>query len=204
MEVKKLLGQNSKLKKDGIYQFDLPAYKSKTGMITCPNAKTCIANCYARQGTYVFSNVQAKYEYNLEISLRDDFVEIMDKEIKATKKLHTLRLHSSGDIYSREYFQKWLKIASLNPNIQFYAYTKSFDLVQWSMLPSNFKIIQSEGGVLPIDKSKPHAIVYKDETIIPKDYSNASESDMIAVKNNNIALVWHGTKKPVYNGFIQQ
>ena len=204
MEIKKLLGQNSKLKKDNIWQFDLPAYKSKTGMITCPNAKSCIANCYARQGTYVFSNVQAKYEYNLEISLRHDFVEIMDKEIKSKKKLKVLRPHSSGDYYSREYAQKWIKIAELNPSIMFYSYTKSWNLFFGLTLPNNFKLIQSEGGILEVDKTKAHAIVYKDETIIPKNYSDASSSDMVAVMNNNIALTFHGTRKPVYNGFIQQ
>jgi len=201
--MKQLLTQNSKLKKDGIFNFDIPAYQSKTGLITCPNAKTCIANCYARQGTYRFSNVAAKHEWNLEQALKDDFVQVMTQEIKK-RKVKLLRIHSSGDFFSRAYADKWLQIMTNCPEVNFYAYTKSWDLFESIALPANFKLIQSEGGKLSIDLSKPHAIVYQDESLIPENYENASVSDLVAFNGHNVALTYHGNKKANDNGFVKK
>jgi hypothetical protein len=203
MKIKKLLAQNSKLKKDGIFNFDIPAYKSKSGMITCPNAKACIANCYARQGTYMFPVVREKHEWNLEQSLKDNFVDVMVNEIKK-RKCKIVRPQSAGDYYNREYAQKWLRIAELCPETQFYSYTKSWNMFDGMTMPKNFKLIQSFGGVLQVDKSKPHAMVYNDKSLIPNDYHDASESDLVAYNNVNIALVFHSTKKLVDNGFVNK
>lgn len=202
IKVKKLLAQNSKLKKDGIWQFDIPAYQSRTGLITCPMAKDCIANCYARMGTYMFPVVREKHEWNLEQTLRDDFSSKMIEEIKSKKVCKIVRLHSSGDIYSREYLHKWLKVVESCPNTLFYAYTKSFHLLKGITLPSNFKVIQSYGGKLPVDETKQHAKVYSSVEAMPANYSNASDSDLVAINNINVGLIYHGTKKMTDNGFI--
>jgi len=199
----KFLTSNSKLKKDGIFGFDIPAYKSTTGLITCPMAKDCIANCYARQGTYQFSIVKQKYERNLAATLTDDFVIDMITDIIESKAA-IIRIHSSGDFYSREYIFKWLKIMDSLPHVQFYAYTKSFKMFDYEALPSNFKLIQSEGGVHAIDTSKPHARVYDSEDSFPTDYSNASASDLVAVLSEKIALSYHGSKPHNGNAFINK
>jgi len=202
MKEKKLLAQNSKLKKDGIWQFDIPAYKSSTGLITCPMAKDCIANCYARQGTYQFSTVKNKHEWNLQQTLSDNFPTMMINEIKSKKNCKIVRLHSSGDLYSREYLHKWLKIIESCPDTLFYAYTKSFNLLHGLTLPKNFKVIQSYGGKLEVDTTKAHAKVFLNENDIPSNYNDASHSDIVAIENTNIALVYHGTKKATMNQFI--
>lgn len=196
-----LLTSNSKLKKDGIFNFDIPAYKSSTGLITCPHAKDCIANCYARQGTYNFSNVKAKHEANLAATLRDDFVINMIIEV-IESKASIIRIHSAGDFYNREYIQKWFTIIDALPHVQFYAYTKSFKMFEGETIPSNFKMIQSQGGIYPIDESKAHSKVFEFEKDIPKEYSKAIDSDLNAVFKEKIALVYHGSKKPTMNSFI--
>ena len=198
-----LLTQNSKLKKDNIHNFDIPAYKSNTGLITCPHAKDCIANCYARQGTYQFSNVKAKHEANLAATFQDDFADKMITEIKS-KRVKILRIHSSGDFYSKNYAMIWLKIINNCPEVIFYAYTKSWVFFNGINLPNNFKLIQSEGGKMAIDKTKAHAIVYTKESKIPKGYKNASDSDLVAVNNKNIFLRYHGNKKANNNGFVHE
>lgn len=199
----KFLTSNSKLRKDGIYGFDLPAYKSSTGLITCPMAKDCIANCYARQGTYVFSTVKAKYERNLQATKHDDFVLDMVLDVIESKAA-IIRIHSSGDFYSREYIAKWLLIIESLPHVQFYAYTKSFKMFDYNVLPVNFKLIQSQGGVHEIDTSKPHAKVFDAVESIPKAYSNASDSDLVAVLSERISLIYHGSKKHNGNSFINK
>lgn len=197
-----LLTQNSKLKPDGIFNFDIPAYRSRTGLITCPNARDCVANCYARQGTYRFSTVQNKHEANLEASLSTEFVDNMIKEI-TDRKAKIIRIHSSGDFYSELYAQKWIVIAKELPDVLFYAYTKSWNFFP-DGVPENLKLIQSEGGILKIDLSKPHARVFIDESVIPDSYVDASESDIMAIMSNDIALIYHGNKKPTLNGFINK
>jgi hypothetical protein len=199
----KFLTSNSKLKKDNIFGFDIPAYKSTTGLITCPMAKDCIANCYARQGTYQFSIVKQKYERNLAATLTDDFVIDMITDIIESKAA-IIRIHSSGDFYSREYISKWFTIMESLPHVQFYAYTKSFKMFDYETLPVNFKLIQSEGGIHEIDTSKPHARVYDSEDSFPTDYSNASASDLVAVLNTKIALSYHGSKPHNGNAFINK
>lgn len=199
----KLLTSNSKLKKDGIFNFDIPAYKSSTGLITCPHARDCIANCYARQGTYIFRNVKAKHEANLTATLTNNFVIDMIIEVIETKA-NIIRIHSAGDFYNREYILKWFKIMESLPHVIFYAYTKSFKMFESEILPTNFKMIQSQGGINPIDESKPHAKVWENESDIPTDYYEAIESDINAVYHDKIALVYHGTKKHNGNSFINK
>ena len=65
-----LTNSNSKLKKSGlknnakIYTFDLPAYKTATGKITCPFAKDCVKFCYAQKGAYVWTPAKTKHNNN--------------------------------------------------------------------------------------------------------------------------------------------
>jgi hypothetical protein len=199
----KLLTSNSKLKKDNIFNFDIPAYKSSTGLITCPHAKDCIANCYARQGTYNFSGVKRKHEANLAASLLDSFSVEMIGEI-ITSKANIIRIHSAGDFYSREYISKWILVMEGLPHVIFYAYTKSFKMFDGMILPENFKMIQSQGGINPIDENKAHAKVWENEADIPDNYSKAIESDLNAVYEQKIALVYHGGKKHNGNAFINK
>ena len=203
-----LLSQNSKLKKDGIFNFTLPAYKSSTGMITCPSAKDCIVNCYARQGCYSFSNVRAKHEANLAASLRDDFGETMIAEI-IERRCSIIRIHDAGDMYSREYWNKWRAIIEALPHVQFYSYTKEVEMfnVEKSLgnIPSNFSVIYSFGGkndVLINELTDKHAKCFLNE--MPNSYINASDSDLNALTDNiNVGLLYHGTKNATKNSFIK-
>jgi hypothetical protein len=72
---KKLLTQNSELRPDGIFNWSLPAFgvtlTNGTTMNVCPNAGACASYCYARNGTYNFSNVKARHIWNLEFVLND-------------------------------------------------------------------------------------------------------------------------------------
>jgi len=40
--------------------------------------------------------------------------------------VRVVRVHASGEFYSAEYVRKWIIIANLNPNITFFAYTRSW------------------------------------------------------------------------------
>lgn len=120
----------------------------------CPQAGACVKLCYARNGTYNFANVKAAHQRNLATLLDDMdgwMIEILDElnmpRFKArpdrphlpdlprdhlsdtvTNLLDTgaplIRIHDSGDFFSDEYIRAWAHIASLRPDVLFYAYTK--------------------------------------------------------------------------------
>jgi len=191
---------NSKVSKLNAVSFGLPAYQSSDGFLVCPQANSCKAICYARQGHYLLSNVAAAREYNLAI-IRNN---ITDFETKATEDLvkitnKIVRIHDSGDFYSQEYYDAWNRIARHFPNKIFYAYTKSLHLNLWHNKAKNLKITQSEGGLLDdkIDKKKPHARIFSTNYLRRKaKYGDGHMTDTLAIRGaQKIGLVYHGNKK---------
>jgi hypothetical protein len=61
-----------------------------------------------------------------------------------------MRIHVSGDFFSRAYFEAWCDVAHHFSSTEFYAYTKSLKQVEpyitASGLPKNFKLTLSTGG----------------------------------------------------------
>lgn len=115
-------------------------------MITCPYAtEHCKKYCYARKAERQYKNVLPCRERNLEFSRCDEFAgEMTDyifiESIKAWKKGKKLyvRIHESGDFYSREYAEKWIAIARELPSVTFLAYSKSIPFFDGLTLPENF------------------------------------------------------------------
>lgn len=143
--------ENSKLQKtnDIIYIiWNLPY------MITCPNAtESCKEACYASTPeTDYRSKNTVPYRYrNLAECTGDNSETFVKRMIATIEKRLTLksykgkkvrvRIHESGDFFSKEYAMQWLEIAkhfSENENIVFMAYTKSFSFFDCVSLPDNF------------------------------------------------------------------
>lgn len=188
-----LLTQNNKMKKASLktWNFDLPAIK------TCPFADKCKTYCYATKGFYKMPVVKRKQEANLKASKSDLFIHLMNHEIgelKAKNKIDAVRIHSSGDFYNQEYLDKWIKIVEINPDIMFYAYTKSlpyFDKYHGTrLLPDNFSVIFSEGGKFD---HLINARGLRKVSLVDSYSSNALTSDsddsMIVFSNENIELI---------------
>lgn len=70
-----MLTQNSELRKDGIWNWTLPAWvvRDSTGKAhnVCKQAGACVKFCYARNGTYNFPTVKAAHVRNLEYVTND-------------------------------------------------------------------------------------------------------------------------------------
>tara|TARA_R110000764_G_scaffold92143_1_gene175426 strand:- start:263 stop:886 length:624 start_codon:yes stop_codon:yes gene_type:complete len=205
-----LLTQNSKMKKTSlknnakIFNFSIPAYKTKSGKVTCPFAAACVKYCYAQKGNYTrFPIVQELMEKKYEISKQTNFNSLMNAEIKKKKATH-VRIHDSGDFYSVKYLQKWVQIAEFNPTIIFYAYTKSikffvndlFPDTDTLLLPDNMKIIFSEGSKtdeLINPKTDRHARIFKNIDLLnAAGYIDASANDLQAITDNKkVGLIFH-------------
>lgn len=61
-----------------------------------------------------------------------------------------VRIHESGDFWTQVYFNAWLQVSLMYPNIKFYAYTKSLGM--WydmrHQIPGNMYLTASVGGTL--------------------------------------------------------
>ena len=127
---------NTKLGKN-IFSFDLLAISS------CPDSDSCFKECYANQGTFLFPSTKKSNTYNFAIALHDiDYLEAELKQEIVKKKIKNIRIHSSGDFYSREYFMMWLNIANHFPNVNIFTYSKA-PQIDRSILPKNLNIINS-------------------------------------------------------------
>jgi hypothetical protein len=187
---------NSKLDKSGIGHFSLPA------ILTCPNAGTCKQGCYATQGRYLFPNVRDAYARNLKLSKNiPALIKTLSQEL--TGYSGRIRIHTSGDFYSRKYLQAWLEIIRAHPNVQFYAYTKMVSLLKSVELPSNFTVIFSEGGKEDslIGETDRHARVFDSkDSLLAAGYTDASQDDLLALgPEKKIGLVYHGAKAKKWN-----
>lgn len=196
---------NSKMRKSvnnqykKIVNFTIPALVTKDGFKTCPNAGACAKGCYARMGAYVWPKVYAKHLSNLEATKHKAFTQLAITELIKIKA-NLVRIHDSGDFYSKDYVNKWLEVCKALPNIQFYAYTKMISLFKSiDKLPNNLIIIYSYGGIednLIDPLHDRHSMVFETETELKAwGYIDTSNDDTLALGiNPKIGLVYHGNK----------
>ena len=170
MNLLKFSKGNKKLSKDTLI-FSLPAVK------TCPVASLCHSfvsinkdnkrviqdgvntefRCYAASQEVMYTALYKKRKYNLDLLIDSlnfkkntlNAVDLINKSLKKylTKSIKKVRIHDSGDFFSGEYLRAWLAVARLNPNIQFYCYSKSLNLFGTNVsIPDNFYLTASMGG----------------------------------------------------------
>lgn len=159
-----LLTQNSELRPHLIWNWSIPALTAKLPdgrrISTCPSAGICARLCYARSGTYLFSNVLAAHTRNLQLVIddRDEWRRQMICELNETRFTKrrparvlpinrtdiaddwlrswadsgapAIRIHDSGDFFADWYLHLWLDIARASPNLLFYAYTKEITMLR--------------------------------------------------------------------------
>lgn len=199
---------NSKLEKTGkamgrrIVAFNLPpdhAFTTADGvrLNTCPGALACRAVCYAKQGRLAMPAAVRIRQENLQAALSPDFVFDVLAALRASKA-DTVRVHDSGDFFSQGYLDAWFEIASLRPDVTFYAYTKSLHL-DFSKTPANFRITQSIGGKYDtsLDPDFPHSRIFSSHAAREAaGYIDGNVDDSPAINGLvQIGLVYHGTRK---------
>lgn len=97
---------------------------------TCENGGTCFLTCkgcYGTKGCYNFPKTRKSLEYRTEVARKDlaFMVEEVIREIKS-HKIQYVRIHATGDFFSKEYTQAWIDIATECKDTHFWTYTKSF------------------------------------------------------------------------------
>lgn len=85
----------------------------------------CLFLCYAMRHHYCRSNVKKSLQKNLELAIRDDFASLMVAWVRSFFA-RIVRVHASGEFFSAEYVQQWIKVVEANPGVTFFAYTRSW------------------------------------------------------------------------------
>lgn len=142
--------ENKKYYDGKVYEWNLP-----TGH-TCPHAMECLVKVDRETGKFDNkSNAYRCYAASAERfpAVRDhrwkNFDYVKDGGIpEIPEKAKAIRIHSSGDFFSQKYFDMWLELCRKNPDIEFWAYTKS--LTYWvkriDQIPKNLVLTASYGG----------------------------------------------------------
>lgn len=105
-----------------VHQWSIP---SGLRHICIGASEICLMLCYAMRQHYCRDSVKDALQANYRASLRKDFVAIMCGWIRSLFA-RVVRVHASGEFYSEEYVRKWIRIVKQNPNVVFYAYTRSW------------------------------------------------------------------------------
>lgn len=192
----RLLTQNRELRREGIWNWSLPAWAGRLPdgrtYNTCPSAGVCAKVCYARNGTYLFPAVKARHQANLAYVLDDleGWEAQMTAEVGSSRHRDGwVRVHDSGDFFSDAYLTAWLDIARATPDVTFYAYTKEverFRRLAEVDAPDNFLWVYSYGGTqdAQLDPGRDRvADVFPDpdHTTWPAAWSSQDASDLLAV-----------------------
>jgi hypothetical protein len=156
------LSEHLGLAKKQVVGFDLPAgytckcaklcksfSNRKTGKIT--DGQGMQFRCYAASTEAAFTAARNAHWHNFDELHGANFADMV-KTIDASlpEGVKVVRIHASGDYFCKEYFQAWIKIAQIHPEIIFFGYTKILNYVniaRYLGLP-NFKLQYSFGGTM--------------------------------------------------------
>ena len=200
------------LPKSAVQAFNLPAGH------TCPFADKCKSQahritgkltdgsrvqyrCYAASVESRYPAVRRAVWHNFELLKGLDSNAMAALILKSIpKSVKILRVHSSGDFYSKQYFDAWVVVAEARPDIQFFAYTKALHYVSASK-PDNLSLIYSYGGKLdsklttePVsyvvksfDEAQKLGLPVACQESMSDDYTNI-------VQGRSFAMLIHGTQ----------
>jgi hypothetical protein len=131
-------------------------------------------------------------------------LEKLDAKARKAGKYLAVRIHTSGDFYSKDYYSAWVDLAFRFPMVKFYAYTKMVSQARTRVLPFNFCLIFSEGGLQDgqIGSNDRHSRVFPSlAALTAAGYEDASEDDSVAFlsRTGKIGLIYHGVAKRAWS-----
>jgi len=198
----------------GVWCFNLPSGH------TCPGARECLVTVDRHSGKMTkgrhckfrcysavserFPAVRNQVWHNYAALLGLKQIEMMDLiwdslPAKATQ----IRIHTGGDFWSQEYFDAWVSIAMVKPDIRFWAFTKSlpFWIARLAHIPDNLVMTASKGGkhdhlIEPYNLR--YAEVFPTRREAKRSGLEIDDADVLARKRgDSFALVDNYAKEPV-------
>lgn len=117
---------NTKLGLSDIWGFGLPSGDPAVCVGMTP---VCSKYCYAKRLESMRPSVKTAYTRNLEATKSQDFVDSMVNFVRFNR-IKIVRVHTAGEFYSADYVKKWMAISTRLPRVMFYAYTRSWRVLE--------------------------------------------------------------------------
>ncbi len=111
-----------------------------------------------------------------------------------------VRIHVAGDFYSQLYFDAWIVVANRNPDILFYAYTKSIPywLKRLHKIPDNLLLTASFGGqydaLVKTNNLRYAKVVFTEAEAFKLDLEIDHDDSHAYTPGGSFALLLHGTQ----------
>lgn len=201
------------LKNNQVVGFDLPAG------YTCPAADICQSfsdresgkitdgdnckfRCYAASIESAFTPTRRMHWHNYTQLMKlstEQMVELILSSIP--KAVKVIRIHSSGDFFTRKYFNAWVKVAEIRQDISFFGYTKVLPYVK-AHKSDNFHLVYSFGGKMDSKVTSNIPVAYVVNTIndailkgIPAVcIDNPADDYNMIMSGKTFANILHGTQ----------
>jgi hypothetical protein len=209
-----------------IYSLDLLSGYS------CPYAKACLSKavvqsdgrrkikdgkdnefrCFSASQEVQYTNVFNSRKHNFDLLRQSKNMDLLLMD-SMPKDAGIVRIHVAGDFFNSDYMLAWWLTASVNPNVLFYAYTKSlrywYDVVLQMPILDNLILTASYGGrddhlIDMRHKTVPHGeklrsakVVFSEAEAeklgleIDHDDSHAARPSL---RDQDFALLVHGTQ----------
>ena len=214
---------------ENVYSVSIPSGRAET----CPFADKCKAyvgtdgkivsrddyveyRCYSASSEARFPAQKKSREYNFDL-LKDcnndvhELVNLINASIPI--EAHIIRIHVGGDFYSQPYFDAWLHVATLNPKLQFYAYTKSLpfwvnrlESIKLGKFP-NMELIASRGGtkdkLINVYGLRDSIVVDTEQEAIDKGLEIDTTDYIACYGKGSFALLKHGTQPKIINDILK-
>ena len=178
------------------------AIKDKvTGKRTVLDGKYSKYRCFSAQQEAQYPSVYNQRKHNFDLLRKQNGYMDMAQLILDSLPMDAdiIRVHVAGDFFSSDYMLAWYLIAQINPNIKFYAYTKSIGYLveNANSKPKNFRIVASYG-------SKEDALIGEHELDYAKVILHPDQRGNLPIDKNeyhainevgSFALLLHGTQK---------
>jgi len=178
------------------------AILESNGKRTIQDGKNTLFRCFAASSEVQYDAVYNNRADNLSMivnALQDgSAADLINNSIQhhRTKSIELVRIHESGDFFSGVYLDAWIEVAQRNPDLKFYAYTKSLQLFLYLKLPTNFYITASKGGKFDhlIDNFKRYSVVVADDQEAESLGLSVDHDDSHCFGDKPFALLVHGTQ----------
>jgi len=206
---------NSKLAPN-IFTFSLPAGYACPGANNCKSqcVKTsegyrikdgpnCQFRCFASIDEVLKPAVREARWHNFNLlkgKTKAQMVALIQASLPYPNWKFMVRLHVSGDFFSQPYFDAWVEVARLNPQIIFYGYTKSlpFWIARLGSIPKNLRLSASLGGVhdrlMFVHNMKRALVVYSEAEAEDLGLEIDHDDSHVYDGTENFALLLHGTQ----------
>jgi hypothetical protein len=194
-----------------VHTFSLPA-----GW-TCPGAMDCLARANRETGKVTDGPDTAFRCFSVTMEARHTSVrnsrwrnrellqsagtsarmaELIQRSLPARATI--VRIHVGGDFFSKAYLDAWIAVAEANPNVRFYAYTKSVSLFIGRVLPANLVITASVGGrqdhLIPLSGLRTATVVFSEAEAEALGLAIDHDDTHAMFPGPSFALLIHGTQ----------